>query len=86
MGGSRQKFAKFCLQPLLHKSLTTKRTNKRHKQTTQQRSYQTEEVKRNYKMFANPIFITPARQYVYKLDEMDRADDRFFSSFTEYSL
>ena len=28
-GGGRKKFAKFCLQPLLHKFLTTKRTKKK---------------------------------------------------------
>ena len=27
-GGGRKKFAKFCLQPHLHKALTTKRTKK----------------------------------------------------------
>ena len=28
-GGGRKKFTKFCLQPLLHKFLTTKRTKKK---------------------------------------------------------
>ena len=35
--------------------------NKRHKQTTEETSYQTGEVEKNYKMFANPVFITPGR-------------------------
>ena len=34
-GGVREKFAKICVQPLLHKSLTIKQPKKVHKQTTQ---------------------------------------------------
>ena len=33
-GGVREKFAKICVQPLLHKSLTIKQPKKGHKQTT----------------------------------------------------
>ena len=60
--GARRKFAKFCTQPLLHKSLTTKQPKKKQKNDiSKQLSKQskTGEVERNYKMFANPVFINP---------------------------
>ena len=62
--GARRKFAKFCLQPLLHKSLTTKEPKKKQKNDISKqhsKKAKTGEVERNYKMFANPVFINPVR-------------------------
>ena len=37
------------------------KTNKKKKDISKQLSKVVKEVKRNYKMFANPVFITPGR-------------------------
>ena len=60
-GWGRQKFAKFCLQPLLHKSLTTKQPRKNDISKKQSKKAETGEVERNYNMFANPVVINPGR-------------------------
>ena len=46
--------------PLLHKSLTTNNQKKKtNKQTSKQQVELRQEVERNYKMLANPVFINP---------------------------
>ena len=57
----RKKFAKFCLQPLLHKSLTPKQQSKNDISKKQSQKAETGEVERNYKMFVNPVVINPGR-------------------------
>ena len=56
-----REFAKFPLQPLLHKSPTTKHPPPK---TTQ--ANKTVNNERNNKMFADPVFINPGR-YILKL-------------------
>ena len=60
-GGGRKKFATFCLQPLLHKFLTTKQQLKKHISKRHSKQAKTGEVERNYKMFANPVLTNPGR-------------------------
>ena len=47
-------FAIFCPQSFLHKSLNNPQ-KVQHKKTTQNKQAKTEELERNYKMFANPV-------------------------------
>ena len=60
-GVGGQKFAKFCLQPLLHESLTTKQPSKNDISKKQSKKAETGEVERNYKMFVNTVVINPGR-------------------------
>ena len=56
-------FPKFCVQPNLHKSLTTKQPKKRcdiRKHHSKQAKTGGVERISNYKMFTNPVFINPS--------------------------
>ena len=57
-GESQREFAKFLLQPLLHKSLITKKSKEKNNTVNKLRQ---EKLRENNKIYPNPVFINPGR-------------------------